>query len=56
MGILDIGKAKYTTQASCDNCNKKVTITILKGHTIKEWIETGRARCEFCGCIISKDD
>ena len=56
MGILDIGRPKYTASAKCNNCNQKTDVVILKGHTIKEWMSKGRGKCEHCGCIIKSID
>jgi len=46
--IKKIFTGKYPMEMTCNNCGKKLKVSIPKGITFKEYKQNGS--CSFCGC------
>lgn len=55
IGILAIilnNRRKYSIKIRCDNCGTISKTKILKGTTIKNFLQKKEADCKYCGCSV----
>lgn len=48
MAVIDLFKKKYTANVWCNNCNTHSEVSVPKGVTVNQFVESGS--CPNCGC------
>lgn len=47
---------KYTAAMVCDNCGFSNEVKIPKGIKVSEFAESGKCKCDNCGCIFKPNE
>lgn len=50
MALIDKFGKYYTITVICTNCQTMQELKILKGITIKDFLDESRGKCARCGC------